>query len=232
MNPEARHIIDLARQARTPTADDRARVRAAIGLSIAAVAMPTAAAVATAKTGALLGVLSGGRLALSALLIASVSVGGGAYYWWSSVRHRVEVKASPVVAVANPPSAPAPALVAPAPELEVVAAPPAERPTVEVRTASPAAQDPLLAEVTLLRRAQHAWQSGKPALALDLAQRHAQTYPRSQLALERGAVQVFALCALGRTGEARSLASDLLAKAPRSPLRTSLEESCAGGALK
>jgi hypothetical protein len=46
------------------------------------------------------------------------------------------------------------------------------------------------------------------------------------MALERGALRVFALCALNRKGEARTLARELIASAPTSPLRKSLEESC------
>jgi hypothetical protein len=87
--------------------------------------------------------------------------------------------------------------------------------------------DPLVAEVSLLRQAQQALRDGHAAQALALAQRHATLYPRSQMSLEGGALQVFSFCALGRKNEARRLATELLARAPRSPLRTSLEESCA-----
>jgi hypothetical protein len=233
MNPEARSLLQLARQAQTPTAEDKARVRAAIGLTVAA-AVPTGAAIAVAKAGGVAGLFAGFRVALPAILVASVSVGGGAYYWYTmsprATRH-VEVKSAPPAferPVALPTTEVAPKL---APE---VSAPPPVSPSVgEVRPAATApSQDPLLAEVTLLRRAQHAWQSGKPQLALELAQQHARAYPHSQLAVERDAVRVFAFCALGRTLEARTLASDVLARAPGSPLRASIEESCAGGPLK
>jgi hypothetical protein len=90
-----------------------------------------------------------------------------------------------------------------------------------------APQDPLAAELTLLHAAKQAWQDGKPQTALDLAQKHAQLYPRSQLASERDALKVFALCGLGRTNDARDLASSLLSRAPGSPFRASLEQSCA-----
>jgi hypothetical protein len=99
---------------------------------------------------------------------------------------------------------------------------PAPAPAVQ-----PLPPDPLLAELTLLRQAQQALRDGSARQALELADRHAALYPRSQLALERGALRVFAYCALGRKGDARALANELLAAAPRSPLRTSLEESCA-----
>lgn len=232
MNPEARSLIGLARQARTPTAEDKARVRAAIGLGVAAAAVPTGIAVATAKAGGMAGLVGGFRAVLSAALVASVSVGGGVYYWRTmrpAVPRPVEVRAP--LATDRPAAAfvtPEPALSTPLPG---PAAPSAVGRPAEARLApSSAPPDPLLAEVTLLRKAQRAWQGGKPQVALDLAQRHAQTYPHSQLAVERDAVRVFALCALGRTVEAQSLASELFARAPGSPLRTSLEESCAGAA--
>lgn len=233
MNPEARSLIGLARQARTPTAEDKARVRAAIGLGVAAAAVPTGIAVATAKAGGVAGLVGGFRAVLSAALVASVSVGGGVYYWRTmrpAAPRPVEVAAP--LATARPIApfvTPEPGLSTPLPE---TAAPSrVGRPPAEARSApSSAPLDPLLAEVTLLRKAQRAWQGGKPQVALDLAQRHAQAYPHSQLAVERDAVRVFALCALGRTAEAQSLASELFARAPDSPLRTSLEESCAGAA--
>jgi hypothetical protein len=100
-------------------------------------------------------------------------------------------------------------------------------PVAPVVTPIAAVPDPLLAELTLLRQAQQALRDGAARRALELAERHAALYPSSQLGLERGALRVFALCALGRKSDARALATELLAAAPRSPLRTSLEESCA-----
>jgi RNA polymerase sigma-70 factor (ECF subfamily) len=87
--------------------------------------------------------------------------------------------------------------------------------------------DPLAAELTLLHAAKEAWQEGRAQSALDLVQKHARLYPHSQLASEREALRVFALCGLGRTGEARDAATMVLAKAPGSPFRSAIEESCA-----
>jgi hypothetical protein len=168
-----------------------------------ALAFGVGAAVAGASSGTAVasatkaGVLVGLRGVVAALLVATTGVGTAVYL---RGRH-----------------APAPAVVAPAP---------APLAPIITPLAAPAA-DPLLAELTLLRQAQQALRDGSPRRALELAERHAALYPRSQLALERGALRVFAYCALGRKSEARALATDLLAAAPRSPLRTSLEESCA-----
>ena len=201
LNPSARRVVDLARAARTPGEADKRRVRQAlalgIGAAVAGASSGTAVASAAAKVG--VGALVGLRGILATLLVASTGVGTAVY-----LRNRHEPAPAPPVV------APAPAPVAPV-----------------ITPLAPPAADPLLAELTLLRQAQQALRDGSARRALELAERHAALYPRSQLALERGALRVFAYCALGRKSEARALATDLLAAAPRSPLRTSLEESCA-----
>jgi hypothetical protein len=231
MSPQARRILQLAREGQTPSADDKDRLRGAIGAGIAAtaVAVQTANAVASgAHTGsAAASVKAAGALALgtwartgvlSALTLASA---GGATYAW--VRH---AERAHEVTVARPAASPPSSAVASEPPLATVApAAPAE-PVPEPHARGPA-HDPLAAEVALLQRAKQAWQAGKPSVALGLVQRHAQLYPRSQLAAERDAVTVFALCSLGRTSEAHDVATQLLAKSPHSPLRKSLEDSCA-----
>jgi hypothetical protein len=200
MNPSARHVVELARAARTPSDADRRRVRRALALGIGTAAAGVSAGTALASASNA-GVLVGLRGIIAALVVASL--GTGTY---------VLVHARSSTAVAREQQVIVATRAVPAPVIEPVAAP------------SP---DPLLAELTLLRQAQQALRDGQARRALELAERHAALYPRSQLGLERGALRVFAFCALGHKGEARTLALDLLAAAPRSPLRTSLEESCA-----
>jgi pimeloyl-ACP methyl ester carboxylesterase len=203
LSPAERRVIELSRAARTPGEADKRRVRAALALSLGAVAgSATGAAVAastsaTAAKGA--ATLVGTRVIAAVLLAASA--GTGAFVWLKN-----RPAPAPVVETALAPAA------APAPVVEPIAAP---------------AEDPLLAEVSLLQRAQRALRAGQPKEAMELASRHATLYPTSQMALERDALRVFSLCALGRKAEARTLARALLAQAPTSPLRASLEESCA-----
>jgi hypothetical protein len=229
MNPEARRHLRLAREELTPGDEDKRRVRKALAVGLAAAAAAAGAssteAAAAAKTAGLLGAW-GLRGLAGVLLIASTGTGA---YWWTH-RH----SAAPVaqtsapsqeqaqVAPASPPDNPAPQVDPPS-EAPVAAPPPKEQ--EHPRAARSA--DPLVNELTLLHRAQQAWRDGKAQQALDLAQQHAATYPHSQFAMERSVVQVFALCALGRKGEAKSIATGLIERAPKSPLRTSLEESCA-----
>ncbi|HET6283574.1 MAG TPA: hypothetical protein VFH73_21645 [Polyangia bacterium] len=228
MNPEARRIIELTRAARTPNADDRDRVRRALAITLAATAaaapgvaagataVKAAAAGTAAKTFGALGAAGGLKLALSVAVIASVGVGA---YWWTRPAPAPATVVAPMAAPA------AKAVTVDPPVVEQPAAAPAE---IAPDAAPPVGsmRDPLLAELSLLNRAQRAWRQGAAGKALDLAQQHAQRYPRSKLALERDAVRVFALCALGRRHQAHSLAIAIVKRAPRSPLRTSVEESC------
>jgi hypothetical protein len=201
LNSAERRVIELSRAARTPGEADKRRVRAALALSLGAVAGGATGAAVAAAAPAAKGVATViGTRVIAAVLLAA-SAGTGAYVW-------LRKPPAPVVV-------PAPAAV-PAPVVEPIAAP-----------AQPDVEDPLLAEVSLLQRAQRALRGGQPREAMELASRHATLYPTSQMALEREALRVFALCALGRKGEARTLARELLAQAPTSPLRASLEESCA-----
>jgi hypothetical protein len=201
MNGEERRVVELARAARTPGDADKRRVRAALAATLGAATVGAASSVAVASAVKGAGLAVGARVLIAAVLLASAA--GGAYYY-------VTTRAPHPVAPAPVPPAPAPVIVEPLPQ----AAAPAQ------------ADDPLMAELTLLRQAQRALREGDARRALDLAARHAALYPRSQMTLERGALRVFAFCALGRKAEARALARELIAAAPSSPMRKSLEESC------
>jgi len=200
MDPSARHVVALARSARTPSDADKRRVRQALALGIGAATAGVSAGTALASASKV-GMLVGLRGLIAALVVATA--GTGTYFFARS-------HVAPSSVVATPAPVVAPVIVPVTPMPAVVPSP-----------------DPLLAELSLLRQAQQALRDGQARRALELAERHASLYPRSQLALERGALRVFAFCALGRKADARALANELLAAAPRSPLRTSLEESCA-----
>jgi hypothetical protein len=83
-------------------------------------------------------------------------------------------------------------------------------------------------ETRLLRRADEALRSGRPALALELLDEHARTFPHGVLSEERSAERVTTLCALGRTDEARAEARRFLATTPDSPLASQIRGSCGG----
>jgi hypothetical protein len=226
MSPEGRRLIELTRAARTPRMEDKQRVRRTLALSLAAGAAAApgiadgafalkAATAGTAGTVKAAGLAASVKFALSAVLVASV--GTGAYVWQGAAKRKASsVAPSATTEVAAPVAAPAPPPV-------VESAPVESAPAVAPIEAAP---DPLLAEVGLLHRAQQAWRGGNAKRALQLAQQHAKEYPRSALALERDALRVFTMCALGQKRQARIIAKDLMKRAPRSPLRTSVAESC------
>jgi len=244
--PEARRLLETAREARTPSLEDRERVFAALmaGVAVTAVAPGAAAAkTAAAKTG-LVGKLAGNALwikaAASVAVISAASVSTIAY-----VRHRESKTVQPPVPVAVPVVSAPREQPAPAPEPEPSpqpvtpsAPPPVPRALPPVEHAAPASNPPLSAalarnaegpsvELSLLRQAQAARRAGQPAHALELAREHADKYPRSRLWAERETLRVLALCDLGRVDAARRSAAQLQ-YLWSSPLRATLNASCVG----
>ena len=236
LDPEARRVLSLAQEARTPSAEDKARVekRLLLALGAAAVAAPTAVA---AKSAVGAGALKGGSglVALKWWLLGSAfmvvaAVGGYAALSPSEAPTKI-VRSSPSTRAQPVPS---PAL-APQPEPELEQAP-AEA-TVPAGESEPrlpkprkparASGDPLATELALLHRAQSAWRTGQAQEADALLREHQRRFPRSALALERDALRVLTLCELGQKPRAERLARQLLARAPSSPVRASIEQSCA-----
>jgi hypothetical protein len=236
LDPEARRVLGLAHEARTPSAEDKARVeqRLALALGAAALAAPGAAAAKSALGGA---AKAGGFAALKWLgfgsAVLALAVGG-----YVAFAPRAPVPA-PRPQPAAPAQAAAPVQMPPpveAPQLEAAPSEPAlpapeAKPEPLTRSKSRKAargpEDPLAAEVTLLHRAQSAWRAGRAQEAESLLREHGQRFPRSALGLERDALQVLTLCELGQKAKAERLAQKLLERAPSSPLRTSIEQSCA-----
>jgi hypothetical protein len=94
---------------------------------------------------------------------------------------------------------------------------------------SPAAPADALAEETrLLRDADAATRAGDATRALALLAEHARRFPRGALAEERDAETVLALCAAGRTEDARAAARRFLAARPGSALAGRVRSSCGG----
>jgi hypothetical protein len=203
MTPEAWRLLEVVRQAESPSELEMRRMRRAIAVGVGATltapvakaatsvaSSKGAAALTAAKSATLLTALKG-----AAAIAVLTSVGAGTV-WLSQHRAAAPIAATPAVSTESTPADVTP-------------------------------PSTLLAELTLLQRAQRALAGGAPGVALSLAAEHATRYPRSQLSRERDAVRVFSYCALGRTAEARALAVEILKSAPRSPVRASLEQSCA-----
>lgn len=97
----------------------------------------------------------------------------------------------------------------------------------EIPREEPAAADPLLDELSLLRRASEASRRGEPQTALRLLRRHRRQFPAGELVAERQAATVFALCDVGRGDEARRAASRFVREHPTSPLLEGVRRACA-----
>ena len=81
-------------------------------------------------------------------------------------------------------------------------------------------------QVALLRKSQEALRQGRPGVSLARLQEHEARFPSTPLLQERQAGRVFALCALGRTEQARREATAFVARFPQSPLQARVLRAC------
>jgi len=233
LRPPGRDILDIARRARTPSDGDRDRVYrsllASLGgaAAVGSVKVATAAANVAAKTS-----LAWLKWAIPVALVSSAGIGT---YAWVAHRH---VAATPAAHAVPPEPSQSTAselvpLAEPAPSSETVTPTPTSTPKAQTRPAKPQAATPptgdeLGQELSLLHQALAEWRSGNAQRALDLAHEHARRYPSSQLRFERIALEVRALCAVGREPEARKTADQLRSQAPNSPMSAALKDTCVG----
>lgn len=177
-----------------------------------------------------------GATAVAAALVGGALLAGGAFSRQRAPQQ--EPASAMVVAPAPPPSLLAPVATPPvtapseAIDLDVdaarvprrgPAAAPAARPPVP---AASSRADRLAEEIALLRQAQAALRSGNPSRSLSLLDQHARRFPHGVLSQESTVTRVQALCALGRTGEARALYARLAGASPDSPHLAALRHAC------
>jgi RNA polymerase sigma factor (sigma-70 family) len=101
------------------------------------------------------------------------------------------------------------------------------------RSRSPAA-DPapsLARDNALVQEAAAQLRAGDAADALATTSRHASEFPKSALVDARTALRIEALCALGKSPQARGEALVFLRERPATPVRARIERSCAGGSV-
>jgi hypothetical protein len=132
----------------------------------------------------------------------------------------------PAVPIIVPPAAPAPALPPPVvdepkTELELPQAPAVKK----TRTVSRSA-DSLAQEVAILSRASSELHAGRPAAALAALADHQSKFPNGVMIEERRAARVQALCALGRSQEAKAELAQLARIAPNSPHAARVRKAC------
>ncbi|HET9955159.1 MAG TPA: hypothetical protein VFQ61_11680 [Polyangiaceae bacterium] len=241
LDSDARRLLELAREARTPTLADKIRIESALSQALQAAAAGGAtgsvatgggAAASTTKstvglaTAKWLAALSVPALVVGALQLRNPETGEPSGIGAASVvaTRRVasnQVVVTPSAAHSTPQTDPGfePAV---ASHGDFVSRNAGSR----ARSASkPSAPDSLNQELDLLHAAQKAWRSGQAKQALVLIERHQREYPRSVLGLERDALRILSLCAAGREGEAKALARRFNGR--RSPLGAAVEQSCA-----
>ncbi len=125
---------------------------------------------------------------------------------------------------AAPQAAPAPE----APPVPTIATHPRPAWTARSAPVSESVPETLEEETKALGQALSALRASHPDTALALLDAQDVRYPRGALAEERAAARIEAMCALGRAGEATSLASRFLAQHPRSLQAARVRASCAG----
>ena len=232
-------VLQLAQRELTPSAAEKARGRAALGLPEppAAVSAPHGTARAALRASGKHGLL------LSAALLG---VGLGAGYWLG--RSEAPAPASPPPTASTSPNEPTP----PPGNLERVAradeAPSSDispdagtarsqraeashgarfaalhEPAYPARERRPSSGN--LEELALMRRIERSLRSDQPALALALLAQAEAQFPASSLTEERQAAAVMAHCGLRDPGHDRR-AEDFLQSRPRSVYRTRVIAAC------
>jgi len=220
LDPVAKELLDAARGGHAPPFGGRDRVRKSI---ITRVGVSAFAGTALASAWV--------KVVVPLVLLA---VGGSSAYF---IAHRapapVPVAAVPAPIVDDRIAAPivTATLETHVEPVDTIAAP-APKPTAIVRpvvTAAPVPTTPSIEEETsLLLTSQGALREGDAARALALLDDHARRFPNGALAEERDASRVLALCALGRTVEAKTAGQTFLAAHPRSPAAARVRASCGG----
>ncbi len=254
LGPEARGLFARARGDLAPREDDRRRVEkalaarlgVAVGSAVAVTAVTSVAKGAAGASmsagpvaGASVGLFGTGKWVIAMVALAGIGVGGASIY-------RARTALPPPVAVART-TAPTSAMTTATTAIEV-APPPSPAPSAEiVATAEPAESAVPFSEIVatpkgapkqptgsvaeeakLIRDANAALHGGNAAAALGLLDEHMKKFPSGVLSEERSAVRIFALCALGRVGQAQGESVRFLKWHPNSPFAKSIRESCGG----
>lgn len=246
LSPELRSLADAERAEGEPSPDDLERTRRAllarVGAAGAAAGVIGSLAKSASGAGAASVTPAAGALTKATLVLAlkigvPVLIAGGVAAlavprWTEHPPPQTRAAVAPAApataerAVAAPETAPAP-LPEPMPEPTTEGvAPPAPR--VAAGASAEHAVPSLDEEVRLLREAQRSLKGGQPGAALTVLAEHERRFPKGQLALERSAVRIAALCALGRTAEAKQRGAAFLARHGGSAIAEQVRASCAG----
>lgn len=205
LEPESRRLIEEINAADIPPHELEARVWRTLEGRLTQSLPPTAAAASRALGAQSTAVGTGLKLSL-----AVVGLGMAAAF---------------VVVHLYAPLRPQPTREPPSPH----AVPETVQPTPTVPPARVAVEEStLLEETLLLAKAQSAISAGVPGRALPWIEQHRARFSHGELAQERDAAEVFALCALHRTASARRARLQFLRVWPDSPLADRVRGACSG----
>jgi hypothetical protein len=215
LTPPAEELVRAGRAAFQPSDADRERVFQAL--------LPHTGGAEGAGTEGLApaGAVAKASLAKISAVVVALGVAGGGLYL------ATRPAPSPTKAPVSMPAKAAP--VQPAPNDDAPASVPAtpEPPSVEKRApAAVRSADNLAQEVAILSRAGAELHAGRPAAALTALDDHQRKFPSGVLVQERSAARVQALCALGRTKEARTAFERLARTSPSSPHVVRARKAC------
>ena len=216
LTPPAEELVRAGRAAFQPSDADRERVFQAL--------LPHTGGAEGAGTEGLAPAEAAAKASLakiSAVVVALGVAGGGLYL-------ATRPESSPTKVPVSMPAKPA-AHIEPASNDDAPVSVPTtpEPPSVEKRApAAVRSADSLAQEVAILSRAGAELHAGRPAAALTALDEHQRKFPSGVLGQERSAARVQALCALGRTKEARSAFERLARTSPSSPHVVRARKAC------
>jgi hypothetical protein len=231
LSESAQTLLGLTRDAYEPSASNRAHVRWRVDHALAT----GGALVASRRPHRVMRVVT---LAAAAV----VAVGAAAALGWHGMQPEVSpttIEQPSQATLAHPagtkPAAKAAASKTPAEEGNPSAEPEprtssgvsAARPARSPSRAARAGRGDLSGEIALIARAQSATNRGEAEKALKALREYDRKHPGGELAEERSAARILALCAAGRQKEARAAAARFLATWPRSPQAARIHSSCA-----
>lgn len=244
LSEDAKRIVEAGRSAGLPSPEHGARMWSAVSRRIATGSSPSETvsdleAGALGRAGAASAVKTGITIAAVVAALGAASVSLTRRPASDPALPRPSASPTSTASPTTPPGAPTVVPVAadtsipadaPATPHSPVASPVrARRPESAARPRPATDEADLLArESQHIAEAQAALQRQNHAGALAALQRHAAEFPAGVLAQERDALQVLALCGLGRVEKARALARSFERMYPHSSHGARVQASCAG----
>ena len=228
--PDMDRVLDLYREASTPSGASKERVWDALEADLAVPPPGGEGGGGAAPAGA------SGTGAGKLVLLGGVVVLAGAFMLWRGAQDVPEPESAAVTesepaaeSVTETVTVTAPeSVTAPASETETAVPTTIEAAKTEAPAPRPA-RGTLAEEMKLMTAAQRAARAGDPARALASLRKHRARFPRGVMAEEREAERVLALCALGRDRQARAARARFLERFAGSPLAPRVRRACGDG---